>query len=160
VLGETNSSIGPTRAELARLYFVQGSYGKAAEEYWKALQDLQPYFPPEHPLTLTTRVSLGLSLTRTGKPGEAEPYLREALEIRRKVLPAGDPLISNIESTLGECLTAQGRFAEAETLLLSGYAGLKTKIGEKAQRTVEARQRLARLYEVWGKPQMAGQYRQ
>ena len=160
VLGDSNSSIGPTRMELGRLYYVQGSYGNAAEEYRKALEDLQPYFPREHPLTLTTLASLGLSLTRTGKAAEAEPYLREALEIRRKVLPPGDALISNAESGLGECLTAQGHFAEAETLLLSGYAGLKAKLGEQAQRTVEARQRLAKLYELWGKPELAAQYRQ
>ena len=160
VLGDSNSSLGPTRMELGRLYFMQGSYGKAEEEYRKALEHLQPYFPREHPLTLTTLASLGLSMTRTGKPSEAEAYLREALEIRRKVLPPGDPLIFNAESALGECLTAQGHFAEAEPLLLSGYAGLKTKAGEQAQRTVEARQRLAKLYELWGKHEMAAPYRQ
>jgi hypothetical protein len=40
----------------------------------------------------------------------------------------------------------QAHFAEAEMLLLSGYAGLKTRVGEQAQRTVEARQRMAKLY--------------
>jgi hypothetical protein len=85
--------------------------------------------------------------------------LREALEIRKKVLPKGDALIFSTESALGECLTAQKRFAEAEPLLLSGYNGMKSKLDDKESRVVEARQRVAKLYEAWNKPDQAAPYR-
>jgi serine/threonine-protein kinase len=64
-------------------------------------------------------------------------------------------LIPSTESALGECLTAQQRYAEAEPLLTDGYTGLIWKLGEKDLRTVEARQRLAKLYDAWGKPNQA-----
>ena len=68
-------------------------------------------------------------------------------------------MIPVTESELGECLTAQKRYTEAEPLLTDGYAGLKLKLGEKNARTVEARQRMAKLYDDWGKPDLAARYR-
>ena len=44
---------------------------------------------------------------------------------------------------------------DAEPLLFNGYTGLIWKIGEKDVRTVEARQRLAKLYDDWDKPDEA-----
>jgi hypothetical protein len=98
---------------------------------------------------------LGLTLTREGKAAEGEPYLREALAIRKKVLPQGDFMIPNTASALGECLTAQKRYAEAEPLLIDGYNELKAKLGDQHKRTIEARQRLAKLYDDWDKPDRA-----
>jgi hypothetical protein len=85
--------------------------------------------------------------------------LREALAIRRKVLPESHWLTANVESQLGECLIAQKRYAEAEPLLTEGYNRLKAGLGEKHPRTIEARQRLAKLYEVWGNPKLAVSFR-
>jgi len=148
VLGDSNSNIGPIKLELGRLYFQEGDYTKAEAEFRKSLESLQPYFPREHWLTVTARAALGLTLTRAGKPVEGEPYLREALEIRKQVLSSGNVQIASTESSLGECLTAQKRYAEAEPLLLHSYEELKSKAGEQDQRTIEAHQRLDKLYEA------------
>jgi hypothetical protein len=59
---------------------------------------------------------------------------------------------------LGECLTAQKRYAEAEPLLLTGY-NLKAKLGDANTRTIDARQRLAKLYADWNQPEQAAQFR-
>ena len=96
-----------------------------------------------------------MTLTREGRAAEGEPYLREALAIRTKAVPLDSFLIPFTESALGECLTAQQRYAEAEPLLTDGYTGLIWKLGEKDVRTVEARQRLAKLYDAWDKPDQA-----
>lgn len=82
-----------------------------------------------------------------------------ALAILQKVLPPGDIQISMTEGALGECLMAQKRYHEAEPLLRSSYDGVKSKFGEQHQRTVQARQRLAKLYGAWGKPNEAARYR-
>jgi len=102
---------------------------------------------------------LGVSLVDLGRPGEAEPFLRESLELRRRSLPGGHWLIASAESSLGSCLTAERRFREAEPLLLHGFEGLKAARGEGHELTVDARRRLVALYEVWGRPDRAAAWR-
>ena len=58
--------------------------------------------------------------------------------------------IARAESALGASLGGLGRFQEAEPLLLRSYSILK----EKAEA-----QRLVDLYESWGKPASALEYR-
>jgi len=100
----------------------------------------------------------GLSLVDLGRPREAEPLVRESLELRRKSLPPGHWLIASSESVLGACLTAEGRYREAEALLLRAHAALESSRDRDHERTVEARQRLAALYEAWGRPDRAAQW--
>jgi serine/threonine-protein kinase len=157
--GDTNSSIGAVKANLGWLYFLKGDYARAEDEDRQALDLLRKYVGPEHPVTASTAATLGLTLTREGKAEEGEPYLREALAIRQKVLPKSDFMIPYAASALGECLTAQKRYAEAEPLLTESYNELKSKLGDQNKRTVEARQRLVKLYELWEKPDLAARYR-
>jgi len=157
--GDTNSSTGAVKASLALLYFLKGDYARAEDEDRQALDLLRKYAGDEHPVTASTAATLGLTLTREGKAAEGEPYLREALAIRKKVLPPGDFMIPYAASALGECLTVQKRYGEAEPLLLDSYNELKAKLGEQNKRTIEARQRLAKLYDDWAKPDQAGQFR-
>jgi tetratricopeptide (TPR) repeat protein len=157
--GDGNYSVAVVKANLGWLYFLKNDYAKAEEEDKKAIDLLRQYMGPEHPLTVSTAVTLGLTLTRERKAAEGEPYLREALAIRKKILPAADVLISSAASALGECLTAQKRYDDAESLLLKSYNELKAKLGNQDKRTTEARQRLAKLYEDWNKPEQAAQFR-
>jgi hypothetical protein len=57
-------------------------------------------------------------------------------------------MIPSTESSLGECLTAQKRYGEAEPFLISGYNGLKAKLGDQDPRVIEARQRLDKLHQL------------
>ena len=157
--GDENYSVGTVEANLGLLYFLQGDYAKAEAEDKKALRILRQYLGPEQPTTASTEATLGLALTREGKAEEGEPYFREALTIRKKILPPGDFWISYAASALGECLTAEKRYAEAEALLIDSYNDLKSKLGDQEKRTVEARQRLIRLYDEWGKPDQSAQFR-
>ena len=157
--GDGNYSVAVVKANLGWLYFLKGDYAKAEEKDKRAIDLLRQYIGPERPLTASTAVTLGLTLTREGKAAEGEPYLREALAIRKKILPQGDISISIAVSALGECLSVQQRYAEAEPLLTDSYNELKSKLGDQEKRTVEARQRLAKLYDAWGKPDQAAQFR-
>ena len=159
VLGDSNSNLPVVQARLGKMYRVKGDYSRSEIEYRKALEMLPKYFLPEHVVMLGAIGGLGVTLTREGKATEGERYLREALEIRKKNLPPGDFWIPFTESTLGECLLAQKRYAEAETLLISGYTGMKSVAGDKDARVGEGRQFLVKLYEAWGKPKEADQYR-
>ena len=158
ILGNPNSSTPAMQTSLGRLYFLKGDYLAAEAEFHKALAVLPQFFPREHFIRVSAQAALGVTLIRLGKPAEGEPLLREALEIRKKVLPAGHFLIPYTESALGECLTAQKRYAEAEPLLVSGYIGVKSRLGEKDPRVAECGDRLHKLYEAWGKPDRASSY--
>jgi serine/threonine-protein kinase len=153
--GDANSNVGATQSHLAMLHLLEGHYAKAENEARTALDLLRKYLGTDQPLTAGALSTLGVILTREGKATEGEPYLREALAIRTKVVRLDSFLIPYSESALGECLTAQQRFAEAEPLLTDGYTGLIWKLGEKDLRTIEARQRLAKLYDAWDKPEQA-----
>ena len=93
---------------------------------------------------------------------EAEPVLRECLAIREKAQP-NDWATFNTQSMLGASLIGQGRYAEAEPLVLSGYQAMKAR---EARIPFPARTRLSaaavrviKLYEYWGKNDMATRWR-
>jgi serine/threonine-protein kinase len=153
--GEDNYSFGAAKMNLGWLYLLKGDYARAEDEGRKALDLLRKYPGHETSLAASAAAILGLTLTREGKAVEGEAYLREALTIRRKILPLDNFMIPYTESALGECLAAQKRYLEAEPLLTDGYNGLIWKLGEKDARTVEARHRMAKLYDDWGKPDQA-----
>jgi tetratricopeptide (TPR) repeat protein/predicted Ser/Thr protein kinase len=157
--GDANYSVGSVKASLGLLYFLKGDYARAEDEARRALDLLRQYLGPEHFVTASAGATLGLTLTREGKAVEGEGYLREALAIRKKVLPPGDSMIPYAASALGECLTVQKRYAEAEPLLIDSYNELKSKLGDQEKRTVEARGRLAKLYDDWNKPDQAVRFR-
>jgi serine/threonine-protein kinase len=157
--GETNYSVATAKANLGLIYFLQGDYAKAEAEDRIALDLFRKSLGAESPVAAGTEATLGLTLTREGNATEGESYLRDALAIRKRILPPGDFMIPYAASALGECLTAQKRYAEAEPLLTESYNELKSKLGEQHKRTIEARERLVTLYQLWEKPDLPARYR-
>lgn len=119
---------------LCAAYLKKGDYAKAIEAGKQAVETGRKIKLETFSGFSAALNDLGLSLTRAGNAGEAEPYLREALEIRKR--PAGSALQCSTEIALGECLTAQARYAEAEPLLMEGYSQLKSSSGENNKRTI------------------------
>ncbi|MGH9940356.1 MAG: tetratricopeptide repeat protein, partial [Blastocatellia bacterium] len=98
-------------------------------------------------------------LISSGRPARAAPYLREALEkLQASPIRSTSDLFS-AAGILGECLTLLKRYAEAERLLNESYTGFQLVRGEKSVAMVQARQRWVKLYEAWGKPDKAAQFR-
>ena len=66
-------------------------------------------------------------------------------------------------SQLGGALIGQGKYPEAEPLVLQGFEGLKARgarIPPAARpRLLEAADHVVRLYELWGKPQKAREWK-
>lgn len=60
------------------------------------------------PRTATLVNNLGLMHYLQGRPGEAEPLLRDALEMRRKILPVGHPDVAQTLTNLGLLLKDYG----------------------------------------------------
>ena len=110
-------------------------------------------------VTLAVR---GALLLLQHKPAEAELKLRECLAIRQRTVP-DDWTTSLTKSLLGQALLAQKKLADAEPLLLAAYDGLKKRKDaippQERSRIIEACQRLVKLYEAWGKDDLAAKWR-
>jgi hypothetical protein len=63
------------------------------------------------------------------------------------------------KGALGEVLLDEKKYAEAEPLLLHSYEGLKQSQAANSPRTRNSLLRLVTLYENWGRPDAANEYR-
>ena len=94
--------------------------------------------------------------------------LDQAIDTQRKavaLLPTGEwRRRAEFETRLADLLVEAGTFAEAEPLLLESYAKLKENPQELPLQVREvllreALERIVKLYESWGKPDKAAEYR-
>jgi len=84
---------------------------------------------------------------------------RECLSIREETSP-DDWETFNARSLLGGVLS-QGKYEAAEPLLLSSYEGMNQRQrGAWPPELEQAVQRLVNLYEAWGKPVQAAEWKQ
>jgi serine/threonine protein kinase len=109
--------------------------------------------------TVAAREVLGWALTEDGLAKEAQPLLTGCAELRRTTLPAGNWRRPQAESLLGRCLASLKQFDQAEPLLLASYNHLRIAPGCTVLQRLQALDRLIQLYEAWGKPQKAAQWR-
>ncbi len=60
-------------------------------------------------------------------------------------------------------LLGQKKYAEAEPLLVQGYEGMKAREAkippQSKKRLTEAAERIVQLYDAWGKPDQAAEWR-
>jgi tetratricopeptide (TPR) repeat protein len=116
-----------------------------------------------HPFTLTAMNNLACRYRDQGKLAEAEPLHVKVVANRRRILGEGhrNTLIS--KRNLGKLYLTQGKLAEAEPLLLSSYEGMRTRdqtIPTRVERyLVPALKEIVQLYEAWGKPEKAAEWR-
>ena len=71
---------------------------------------------------------------------------------------------SGLGVPVGAAMAAKGSRPEAEALLVKGYEGMKAREAKipthvKEDRLTEGLQRVIGLYEAWGKPEQASQWR-
>ena len=120
---------------------------------------------PRPPLTLGAQdrrdAALGRKWLQQKEYAKAEPLLDQ--ELVTPVGEANDWYRFRNESLLGESLLGQKKFAEAERHLIGGYEGMKqhaAKIPAPFKHYLtEAGERVVRLYDDWGKPKEAAEWR-
>jgi eukaryotic-like serine/threonine-protein kinase len=147
---------------LTAAYQARGDHARAEPLLRELLKAKKRKLGAEHPEVAGTMSALGLTLLKQEKFAEAEPLLGECLRIREAKIP-DDWSTFNTRSMLGGSLLGQKKFAEAEPLLVAAYEGLKArevKIPPLAKvRLVEAGERVVQLYEFWGMPAKAAEWR-
>jgi serine/threonine protein kinase/Tfp pilus assembly protein PilF len=106
---------------------------------------------------------LGAALIANGLYEEAETELAKGVAVYEKRAP-DSWLRFSLAARLGEALLLQQKFAEAEPHLLRGYEGLTKHAAEipapKKDRIRKSGEQIVRLYEKWGKPEKAKDWRE
>jgi serine/threonine protein kinase len=159
VHGKENPTTLYLHRGLIRALTEQGQLDKAETIAWEALPLHRHTFPVGHEHIGRALALLGRVLTEQGKPAEGEPLLREAADLFRKHSPSKQDLIAETETWLGACLTARGRYEEAETFSLRSYNILKAAPAVPPRDKEAAKQRIVKLYDAWGKPDKAAEWR-
>jgi hypothetical protein len=107
-------------------------------------------------------MKLGENLVQQQKWIEAELPLREAFALLEREAPASLARFF-AQSQLGSALLGQKRYAESESLLVDGFEGLKAREKQipppDRHRIVESGERVIQLYEAWGRPEKAAEWR-
>jgi serine/threonine protein kinase/Tfp pilus assembly protein PilF len=142
---------------LARLLQHRGRLTEAASYFEEILERLDevPWYIQEQ---LLRNAADFYSVAGDGV--RAEDLAKQALALLERVPARLQWRRADVESVLGEALIAQGRFEEAERRLLQSHILLDEQTQGRDRRYVEeARERLVRLYETWGRPQEAAKFR-
>ncbi len=144
---------------LAFVLHRQGEYSEAVGFYREALEILRHLLGDGHPDVAIVLKNLAALLVDMGETSRAEERIREVISIFAQVLPAGHWELASARSILAAVLTAQGKHSDAEALLLASYPVVRDQKGEKSTQTRSVLERFVKLYEAWGKPQKASEYR-
>ena len=150
--GERHIYVARTLGSLARVRSDQGNHDAALELAREELVISRELFQADHPDLVWPLRTMGVVLLDGGRAAEAEPYLRQALDLVRRTQPAGSHEIAKTEVLLGASLTSLGRYPEAESLLVHGQQVLEAQFPAGHVLVKEARDKVAALYQAWGKP--------
>jgi len=161
VFGAKDPNTLTSTGGLALTYYLQGKYPQAEDLYTQTLAERK--HSPSNSDTLDNMADLAVTYQAQGKFTLSETLAREAVEQNRtKRLEGWQRFFA--ESLLGASLAGQKQYADAEPLLLTGYQGMvarKDKIAVPDRYHLDwTRERLVQLYQAWGKPQKAAEWRQ
>ncbi len=144
---------------LGLVLLEQGDLDEAETYLRRALSVRREALDPDSP-------DLGWSLTGLGRlylarydPSAAEPYIHEAIGLYEASFETPHWRTAEARALLGELRVQRGQYDQAERLLLEGYEFVLENFHEGHRRTRDAAARVVRLYEAWGKPSEAAEYR-
>jgi serine/threonine protein kinase/lipopolysaccharide biosynthesis regulator YciM len=163
-LGEQHTDTLISQSNLAANYQKVGRLQDAELLYRKTVEGFRRQNPRNDRYYSHSLVMLGHCLIRQRKFEEAGQFLRTSLEIKEKTQP-DDWTTAQARSLLGEALTGQKAFEAAESLLLNAQKALteqrdKIRPADRDRTLRNAAECLVRLYEAWGKPDKAAEWRQ
>ena len=146
-------------------YLEQGYIAEAGTVCELAVQAAERK-PDGNPLAnANTFINLGAVRLAQEQYADAEKRLRQGLPFVEKYW-AKEAYRPYVMSLLGASLSGQKKYADAEPLLRQGYEGLVQRQASMPpylnapRRIAESLERLVQLYDAWGKPAQAAEWKQ
>ena len=143
----------------------QGHVAEAERYLREALEGRRRELGDEKTSTLINASNLAILLLERDEPEEAESMMRDTVEVARRTLGAEHWLVGNFLSKHGRALAVLGRYDGAEAVLLESHAILEaahaghTVLMNQRDQITRAVDNLVDLYDTWGKPQEAAEWR-
>jgi serine/threonine protein kinase/Tfp pilus assembly protein PilF len=159
VLGGTHPDTLRTTTNLGQLYSELGRYAEAEPLMSRTLALHRSTLGAEHPDTLIAMGNLGELYVKQERYTEARPLLAEAVDGAQRTLTTEHWLTGILLSMYGQCLTGLGEFDEAEKSLMKARDVLETAFGPDNEWTAGTIESIVVLYESWGKPVRAAEFR-
>ncbi len=143
------------------LLLQQGKLVEAEPYCREAMESRRRVLGDEHFQTRFSINNVVKLLIAQEKYADAEQLARGNLPGKVWMRAEEDWHTADTRSLLGESLVGQGQYEEAEPHLLEGHAGLDatTPIGRRRRHLPPSVERLVHLYEAWGKPDKAAEWR-
>ncbi|MCG8408036.1 MAG: serine/threonine-protein kinase [Phycisphaerales bacterium] len=159
-----------TGAGLANLLLDTDELEEAGRLVSEGLNACGQAFQKENEITLYWKNAHGRLLQSRGELLKAEEVFRETLESRRMLSGERHPGTLSSMSNLADVLCLRGskkrpnsigrrKFEEAERLYLKALKGNQEILGHNSPETREVLDGLIKLYDSWGKPKKADEYR-
>jgi tetratricopeptide (TPR) repeat protein len=164
LVGKEHPDIALSMHNLAFLLYDKGEYANAESLLRDALAINIKAYGESHPSMTSYLGNLAMILVALKRYVEAERFFQEATKVNPEVLKIDvlqlwGPWSAERKSSYGELLTKLGRYEEAERYLSTALDKLKNRFGENDKRIRRPLIRLIGLYETWGKPEKAAEYR-
>ena len=159
VLGKDHPHTANTMGNLALMYVNRNRYEEAEPLYLEALGIQRHALGEAHPATLLMMMNVAELYARQGEFGKALPLQEQALAAARRVWADGGWFTGAFLGDYGVTLLGLERFEDAEAALLEAHEILATTRGPEFERTINAAESLVELYDAWGKPEKAAEWR-
>ncbi|HXJ55159.1 MAG TPA: tetratricopeptide repeat-containing protein [Verrucomicrobiae bacterium] len=163
VYGEDHPVVAQSLKNLALVLRRERKWPEAEPVLRQAVELSRKQSDHETRETSDLLADLAVVLIKSYKFTEAELAARECFTIRSELTPDSSGTFV-AQSMVGTSLLGQNRFTEAEPLLVQACEGLTRLQGQKPSSygkwlVNEAGERIVQLYESWGKPTEAAEWR-
>jgi tetratricopeptide (TPR) repeat protein len=159
ILGPDHPEVSTNINNLGLVLRDRGDLDQAIALFHEVMELDRKNLGEEHPYVALRMNNLAAALVRKGDYPSAEHLFRQSLVIQRKTFPEKSWQIATTKLLLGGCLQEGKKYPEAESLLLEAFPIIKDSFGLAHPRAQAAIRRLVSLYEAWGKPDKAGEYK-
>jgi len=159
VLGGEHPDTLSCTNNLADVYSVQGRYDEAEPLYRETLENRLRVLGEEHSQTLFSMMNLAGLHYKQGHFEQARSLQHQAVAVSRRVWPEGSWFTGAFLGEYGPTLIKLQRYEDAEVALREAHDTLTATRGPDFERTITVAESLVELYDAWGKPQKAAEYR-
>jgi eukaryotic-like serine/threonine-protein kinase len=159
VLGDEAPESLESMRRLAALLRVQGRLDEAQLILGQEVEISRRVLGQTHAETIAALGEMARLREAQGRLADAAELSRQTVELASKAKLKDDWEMAIYRLDHGRHLTRMRQFPQAEKQLLESLAGLKTILGPDHQLSKKVTQLLVELYEAWGRPVQAAEYR-